>query len=141
MLPCVACDLGLKEFCITTRFGLGEGRPWDVRSWRADVAGKAARAWAWAWGSLICAECVLVTDLGFRGGWREDLTFRRCWGSAGRRSRVGGREWAWWSAKELEARFWRRHSNGVSPFVFRLFFPACGCLASYRRVYSGAWAG
>ena len=40
--------------------------------------------------------------LGFRGEGRKDLAFRRCRGGVGRGSRVGGRDWAWWSGKALE---------------------------------------
>ena len=43
-----------------------------------------------------------VTDLGFRGKGREDLTFRNCRGGVGCGSRVGGRDWAWWNGKALE---------------------------------------
>ena len=36
------------------------------------------------------------------GEGREDPTFRRCRGGAGRGPRVGGRDWAWWSGKTVE---------------------------------------
>ena len=44
----------------------------------------------------------LVIVLACRGEGREDLTFRSCRGGVGRGSRVGGRDWAWWSGKALE---------------------------------------
>ena len=43
-----------------------------------------------------------VVDLDFLGEGREDLTCRSCRGGAGQGSRVGGRDWAWWSGKTLE---------------------------------------
>ena len=54
----------------------------------------------------VCIICRIlysvVIPLGFRGGGREDLTSRSCWGGVGRGSRVGGRDWAWRSGKALE---------------------------------------
>ena len=54
----------------------------------------------------VCIICRIVyfleMGLGFRGEGREDLTFRSCRGGVGRGSRVGGRDWAWWSGKALE---------------------------------------
>ena len=43
-----------------------------------------------------------VVALGLPREVHEDLTFRSCWGGVGRGSRVGGRDWAWWSGKALE---------------------------------------
>ena len=54
----------------------------------------------------VCVICrmlyFMLVILGFRRGGREDLTFLGCGGGVGRRSRVGGRDWAWWSGKALE---------------------------------------
>ena len=55
----------------------------------------------------VCVICRLllyymVVGLGFRGGGREDLTFRGCRGGVGRGSRVGGRDWTWWRGKALK---------------------------------------
>ena len=52
---------------------------------------------------VICRLMLsLVVGLGFHGEERKDLTFRSCRGGVGRGSRVGGRDWAWWSGKTLE---------------------------------------
>ena len=53
----------------------------------------------------MCVICrilyLLMVILVFCGEGREDLTFRSCRGGVGRGSRVGGRDWAWWSGKAL----------------------------------------
>ena len=52
---------------------------------------------------VICRFLYLqVIVLGFRGEGCEDLTLRRCRGGAGRGSRDGGQDWAWWSGKTLK---------------------------------------
>ena len=54
----------------------------------------------------VCVICRLlygrVVHLGFRGEACEALTFGRCRGGVGRGSRVGGRDWSWWSGTTLE---------------------------------------
>ena len=54
----------------------------------------------------VCVICKIlyfqVIGLGFRRERREDLTFRCYRRGVGRGSRVGGRDWAWWSGKALE---------------------------------------
>ena len=72
------------------------------------------------------------------------MTFQSCRGGVGRGSRVGGRDLAWWSAKALELiEFDVALQPGIvlCDFVFSFLFPACGCLASYRRVCGGVCAG
>ena len=55
----------------------------------------------------VCVNCrpvySQVVVVGFRGEEREDLTFRSCRGGVSCGSRVGGRDWAWWSGKTLES--------------------------------------
>ena len=54
----------------------------------------------------MCAICKVLysqaTGLGFHRESYEDLTFWSCRGGVGCGSRVGGRDWAWWSGKALE---------------------------------------
>ena len=51
----------------------------------------------------ICrALCSQVPILGFRGEGCDDPSLWSFWRGAGRESRVGGQDWAWWRGKTLE---------------------------------------
>ena len=54
-------------------------------------------------GFVICRIlCSQIINLNFCGEECKYLTFRSCQSGVGRGSRVGGRDWAWWSGKAKE---------------------------------------
>ena len=71
-----------------------------------------------------------VARLGFRGDGREYPLFRSCRRGAGRESRVGGRDWAWWRGKALKLVDIGVVLYRCITFLSSLLFPAWGCLVS-----------